>query len=400
MSMSEFEGRQYDGLENDLSHFSLSMQDKGIPDDFSEDDLAFAQELGELFSLDKEEIPPYFVQTLLESENPRFQPVEHGFEHKTRVRVFRRLKLRRRLFHTPRPSLPFRTRILPVQRSFVALVLACVLFMLATMVATSNSFAAGMAYLLSGQHSGVAMFSSYPRPTPSPKIQAEATHTPQNKSVAPHRMSLLETRQQLNFPIYWPTYLPSHYSPDSINLYKGSEQIWTDGPIMQLVCSYAIPGVQPHGTGRITIWEFKPLGDGRVLQGVQIGSSHQIKIGPNGQPGIVVNGQWRSINSSTQAWVDNGSVELIYERDGVIFWIQGDQKDGIDKDGKTLANIATSLTALDVSRISRMGRFDGVTQSVTDSAWTFAGEIYNTDILIVPGPNTVDESSRVAHRPS
>jgi len=400
MSMSEFEGSQYDGSENDLSHFSLSMQDKGIPDDFSEDDLAFAQELEALFSPEKEEIPPYFVQTLLESENPRFQPVEHGFEHKTRARVFRRLKLRRRLFPHSRPTFPLRASLLSARRSFMALAIACVLFMLATMVATSNSFAAGMVYLLSGQHSGVALFSSYPNPTPSPKFHAAPAHTQQADVDVPHRMSLMETRQQLNFPIYWPTYLPSHYSPDSINLYRGSEQVWTDGPIMQMVCSYAIPGVQPHGTGQIIIWEFKPLGDGKVLQGVQIGSSHQIKIGPNGQPGVVVNGQWRSINSSTHAWVDNGSVELIYERNGVIFWIQGDQKDGIDKDGKTLANIATSLTALDVSRIAHMGRFDGVTQSMDDSTWSFVGEIYDTDILIVPDLALPEGPSRIAHQPS
>ena len=36
----------------------------------------FAQELSALFAPDKEEIPPYFVHTLLESEDPRFQHEE------------------------------------------------------------------------------------------------------------------------------------------------------------------------------------------------------------------------------------------------------------------------------------------------------------------------------------
>jgi hypothetical protein len=129
------------------------------------------------------------------------------------------------------------------------------------------------------------------------------------------------------------------------------------------------------------------MGDGKVLQGVAINSSHQIKIGSNGEPGLVVNGQWHSINQTTHTWIDNGSVELIYERNGVIFWIQGDQRDGIDKDGKMLAEIATSLAPLDVSRIAHMTRFDGLEQSADDLGFTYVGDIYDSDILIVPDPD-------------
>src|SRR5258708_22953603 len=68
-----------------------------IPADFGEEDLAFVEELNALFSPEEEELPPYFAQTLLESEDPRFYPVEPGFEKKTSVRVFRDLKLRRPL---------------------------------------------------------------------------------------------------------------------------------------------------------------------------------------------------------------------------------------------------------------------------------------------------------------
>src|SRR6266487_410178 len=99
MSMSEFDG-QPSGAENDLSP----------------EDIAFAQELGSLFSLHDEEIPPYFAQTLLEAENPRFQAVERGFEQKTYARVFRRLKLRRRLFRSPKSSLHSIGSALPLRR--------------------------------------------------------------------------------------------------------------------------------------------------------------------------------------------------------------------------------------------------------------------------------------------
>ncbi|HEV2655227.1 MAG TPA: hypothetical protein VGT82_09715, partial [Ktedonobacteraceae bacterium] len=148
MSTSEF-----DGLEDEKEPSPLSLQDRDLPDDFSHEDVAFAQELGSLFTLHDEEIPPYFAQTLLEPENPRFQPVERGFEQKTYARVFRRLKLRRRLFRSSKP----------LRRSMLAVVAACLLFMFATMVATGNSFAEGMAILLAGSHSGVLQVASYPQ---------------------------------------------------------------------------------------------------------------------------------------------------------------------------------------------------------------------------------------------
>ena len=93
MSMNEFE-RQ---LNNEGDDFPVRGQT--VPTDFSEEDVAFAQELNSLFASGKEELPPYLVQTLLESEDARFRVVDHGFEHKTRARVFRRLKLRRHLFY-------------------------------------------------------------------------------------------------------------------------------------------------------------------------------------------------------------------------------------------------------------------------------------------------------------
>ena len=75
MSMSEFE-RQLNKWNKDFS--TLSMQGHDLPADFSEEDVTFAQELDELIALDQEDIPPYYVQTLLDSEEPRFQPVEQG----------------------------------------------------------------------------------------------------------------------------------------------------------------------------------------------------------------------------------------------------------------------------------------------------------------------------------
>ena len=95
MNMSEFDGQMN---REDAGSSPISIGGHKIPDDFSDEDMTFAQELGSLFDVEQEDLPPYFVQTLLDSENPRFQPVEQGFEHKARALVFRRLNLKRRLF--------------------------------------------------------------------------------------------------------------------------------------------------------------------------------------------------------------------------------------------------------------------------------------------------------------
>src|SRR5258708_37106409 len=95
MSMSEFERQLNSMWENDLS--SLSTQRETLPSDFSDEDKAFAEELDSLFDIHEEEVPPLYVLTMLDVEGPRFQPIENGFEYKTRDRVFRRLKLSRRL---------------------------------------------------------------------------------------------------------------------------------------------------------------------------------------------------------------------------------------------------------------------------------------------------------------
>src|SRR5260370_13494880 len=96
MSMNEFEEQSH---KREKDSDTLLTHGQVFPQDFSEEDIAFAQELNSFFALEEEKVPPYFAQTLLEPENPRFQVAGYGFEEKTRARVFRRLNLRRRLFN-------------------------------------------------------------------------------------------------------------------------------------------------------------------------------------------------------------------------------------------------------------------------------------------------------------
>src|SRR5258708_13888329 len=88
MSTDEFD-RKMNSMGDDFA---------SLPADFSEEDLAFVHKLNTLFPSEEQELPPNFVQTLPESEHPRFYPVELGFGQKTSARVLGLSKLPSRLF--------------------------------------------------------------------------------------------------------------------------------------------------------------------------------------------------------------------------------------------------------------------------------------------------------------
>ncbi len=375
MSTSEFDEQPF-GKENDL--FPLSLRERGLPNDFSEEDMAFAQELESLFSPQDEEVPPYFVQTLLEPEHPRFEVVEQGFELKTCAHVFRRLKLRRRIFRSPHAPFHFPGRVLPPGRPIIVLITACMLFALVTMITTGNSFAAGMAILWSGAHSGVLQVPEYPKELATRVVQKQGNHHP---AVHPRfrQVSLLSIQQQILFPMYWPESLPDNYSLTSLSILNGPDQNWADGPIIQLNYDYSLPGVKAHGTGRIAIREFKPMG--KVIQVVKDGAAHQIAIGNNGsgQVGIYVDGQWNQKAKVSQAWVFGTRSELIYEHNGIIFWIVGDQRDGIN--GAVLQNIAASMAYFNVVHAMHLDNHIDIILTLEDSTWSFSG-----DVIYLDGP--------------
>ena len=373
MSTSEFEN-EWDDQCVDAS--LLLRQELGLPEDFTDEDIAFAQEMETLFAPEKEELPPYFVQTLMEAENPRFQPVEHGLEHKTRARVFRRLKLRRRLFRSK--SVPFfslaQNAVKP-QRSALALLVACLLFVVFTMVATGPSFASGLNVLLSGHHGGVLLVNGYPKLSPTRRKMSYAGAVVSNPF--PKKITLLEAQQQLEFPIYRPISLPDHYTLSSMYLYKGIDQSWAEGPAVELEYAYERQGSASHGIGKISVCEFKP--QGQVLQVVQLGAAHSLQIGRDGQAqAIYVDGQWVYINKfSSHDWVYGGRSEIIYEHNGVIFWIAGDQRDGIGQ--KALLGIVNSLLPFNMSAIHMFGRVNSVLVSSDNANWPFADDMVYAD---------------------
>jgi hypothetical protein len=343
MSMNEFDQEQ-NNENNDM--LSCAVPEQKVPPDFGEDDLVFAHELNSIFSPEREELPPYFVQTLLASEDQLFRPVDPRFEHKTRARVFRRLKLHRRLFQAPRSVVDaFITGMSNIyaRGSLLVSAVAFVLIMLVTVAFTAPSFASGMAILLQGAHSGVYQVSTYPK---SVHVFSHKHGFSQNGADnQPRQISLLAAQQQLHFKIFWPLSLPRNYALSYIYLYNGAEESWSDGPIVELV--YNLNGVKSKGTGQIVIREFIPNED--VLQVVQDKAVHPIQVDQSGQPAaIFINGQWQALGKYSHKWVYGERSELIYQQNGVLFWIAGDQYDGIGE--KDLWNLAQSLRTLSFNR--------------------------------------------------
>ncbi len=385
MNMSEFneDSSHRNGAESDFSHFSIETQE--LPEDFSEEDLAFAQELQFLLVPELEKAPPYYVQTLLESEDPRFQAVESGFEKKVRARVFRRLNLPRFLYRSRRPSTRTMVQTLSFHRPFFAVIAACMTFMVLTMLIAGPAFASGLAILFaSGKHTGVVQVNGYPSeisPMPSLHNRVPTSSAPgaQHADI-PQRLDLLEVKSSLHFSMYWPDIIPDNYHLKNIFLYQDASQDWADGPILQMDYKYALPGIAPRGSGRIAIYEFKPLGKGEVLQVVQSGAARQIKIDTAGHAvAIYIDGQWEDINQPAgRQWVYGGRSELIYEHNGVIFWIMGDQLDGVD--GNVLLSIASSFMPFDGSHATRMGGYSSdIAESYNDTPPLFADDIIFID---------------------
>jgi hypothetical protein len=387
--MSEF-NRKMNG-ENDNS-FSLSALEQAIPTDFGEEDLVFAQELNTIFSTEKEELPPYFVQTLLASDEPLFQTIESGFEHKTRARVFRRLKLRRQLFCTPRSVFgAFVTGMSSIyaRGSLLASMAAFALIMLVTVAFTAPTFASGVAILLHGAHSGVYRVHEYP------KVVHRVSQIASNNQT--QQISLSAAQQQLHFRMYWPQSLPSNYSLDSIYLYQATNQPWADGPVVELV--YELSGVTPKGTGEIVIREFKPSED--VFQLVQDKAVHPIQIEQDGLPkAIYVDGQWIYRGRFLPKWVYGERSELIYQQNGVVFWIAGDQYDGIGE--KALWNIAQSLRVLPYNHLMLL---KGDTTFITRTSLSNANDPFSADLLAVypedspEGAYFINVSSYLSEKP-
>lgn len=381
MRMSEFEKSENDPR-RDVP--LLPIHESGMPDDFTDEDLVFAAELHALFAPEKEDLPPYYVQTLLDVDDQRFEPVVRGFEYKTSARVFRQLKLRRNLFGahaSPLNALSMSIGDTSVRRSALATVCTFMLIMLLTLAFTGSSFASGVAILLRGTHgSGV-----YADKDPIGLIQPVQNVTSSSSDSAATQVSLLTVQEKLQFPVYWPGYSLPGYTLQHVNLYVGIDQQWADGPLLEFEFNLPASGsAGPNTRDGIWVREFKPKTD--VLQVVGERASNPIDEDEDGWArAIYVDGQWVRNASDGSVWVYGGRSELIYQIDGVVFWIAGNQHDGVGE--KELMQVAQGLTLCCVMQhVIVADEATPVTQKSQDLHNPFVGEV-----IEVPSSSTDGE---------
>jgi hypothetical protein len=310
--MSGFErssGREADALE------SL------FPDDFSPDEIEFATEMRQFFAVEREDLPPLYVQTLLRNE--RCLPVPSGYERALTDRVFQRLRLSVEYVTTKRAVLLSRSSIVETiaqvssfSRTAVATAGMVLMAMVMTVLLTSPSFAEGLQVLL-GQ-TGVQQVSAYPD-------EGRISDVSQFSGAAVRN----------TFSPYWlgPTYGAYRYQA----LWTLAPESWSKGPIVEM--QYELPQ-SANGSGLIDIREFQ-LSDryAAVLQVVQAGAASQVKF--DGTNAVYVDGAWQA-QASRRSWGYGHRSELIFERNGVIFWIVGDPRSGADQE--SLLAVARQLT--------------------------------------------------------
>ncbi len=347
-----------------------------LPDDFTEEDEAFAAELHALFSPAEENLPPYYVQTLLDADDQRFELLEHGFEQRMNARVFRRLKLRRHLFYIHKSPLSMVTTGVgdtSMRRSLLAMVLVFFLVLTLTVAFTGQSFAAGMAIILRGTHgSGIMPTNHYPLDLRSP-FNWQNAPTPTAKSI-----SFGDAQSQMHFQPYWPQYILPNYSLVHLNLYVGLDQQWADGPMLEFEYSLPPSSIAPKGTGEVWVREFKPRED--VLQLVKNDAFLSIDMDNSGKAmAIYVDGQWVARGKDTPVWVDGGRSELIYQEGGIVFWIVGDQHDGVGE--HELMQVAQGLAPLS---LYQHFRFAGESIVVTQMSEDVPGPFSNDVIQVYP----------------
>lgn len=343
MSTSEFEECPPDPKPNG-EIFCLPNMEGLFPADFTEEEVEFACELDALFSLEQEDLPPLFVQTLVECDDPLYQSVESGFELKTRAKVFRRLQLEHRLILSVRPNLHeiLQARTIAASRPLLAFCASCFIFVLMTIMATAPAFASGLSYLLAGANSGVVFVDQ------SPVKASKQSSFQQDTKDDTQKISFVTAQQRLHFSISVPSYVPARYDQSNFYLYEGNNS-WADGPIMVVEYTYSSPGVAPK---HITICEFKPLET--VYLVVKNGAARRIAVN-NGDTNtaIFVEGHWTDTGASNPTWDYNDRSELIDENNGVVFWIVGDPSDGINN--AELTSVASSLHEFDWQAFDRVG---------------------------------------------
>jgi hypothetical protein len=307
-------------------HDALGGGERPWPDDFTLEERQFAEELQEFFSIEREELPPLYIQTLL--DNDMCAPFDKNDTRRMIYKVRGAVGLPRKPLFTRQwaPSAwadqvsvkKVTGAVKRASRPVVAVVALLIFAMLSSMYLATPSFAQGLRLLLG--ETGTQQVARYPgNVTPETRVTPSKAQTPS--------MSLL-----------WLGATNSEY------IYQGMRALpqeqYSSGSIIDLQYVLSERNQQQVGSGMLDIREFQISESlGAVLQSVQEGSNSKTSV--NGLPAVYVDGMWVAAPGQRTIWQSGTRSMLIFERNGVIFWIVGDQRDGLGE--AQLVQVASQL---------------------------------------------------------
>ncbi len=317
-----------------------------FPDDFTADEAAFAHDLRSLYAVERDEPPPLYAQTLLSCDRPEMAEV--GFEQRVLYAVSRRLALPRPSIIDGAPALAWlrsaghavADSIFGIPRAVAAVGGAVLAIMALTMMVASPSFATGLRILLGS--TGVQQVTSYPAHVRVPSNRVDHSGKPQPLGTP-----------DPNAPVYWIGESFGGFTFAGVR--ELAQPYWAQGPLLDL--TYVA-----DSTGRVTtdtpavlnIREFQiASADSAVLQMVQAGYATAVAAGD--EQAVYVDGTWTGALDdahlgTSAVWTPGQKSELILQYAGVIFWITGDQRYGIDE--AALINVAQHLLVAQVSQLT------------------------------------------------
>jgi hypothetical protein len=331
-----------------------------FPEDFSEEEAAFARQMHELFAVDCEELPPLYAQTLLEGE--RFRIPNVSFEARVASQVFESLHLspgtpppllkhaaashqatgavRRLVTRRPSPMRRLQNVVFSAHEYFrrpLAIAAGAFLLCMVLMVVISApAFAQGLRILLG--NTGVVQLKT------APTISTQTSkRQPTNSNTSSSDIDFNPSMQ-----LFWLGPVADSYVYYGTNLQPPTG--WSDGAIVNL--QYHMLGGNV-GSGVLDIREFQVNpAYSAVLQVVEDGFATGVTLS-DGDPAVFVNGIWEQHvldHMPTSIWQTGTRCLLIMERQGVVIWISGDPRDGMNE--QMMTSLASQLVTVTSEKLT------------------------------------------------
>jgi hypothetical protein len=157
-----------------------------------------------------------------------------------------------------------------------------------------------------------------------------------------------------NIPLFWPGPVANNYAYEGTHLQVPTK--WSTTAIVDI--QYSLPG-DNQGSGMLDIREFQVSNSySAVLQVVQDGFATSVTLS-DGSPAVYVDGMWvqRMVDhTQTYLWQSGTHCLLIMEREGVVIWMVGDPRDGLNVQSMT----ALANQMVPVNRATLLRNYRGV----------------------------------------